>query len=186
MDTRIIIVVGIFITVLSLGAFWLVIGSARGYDAFDVVGMVGGYIGGQQVNPLSYQASDYNAYIAAALPPLIIGSWALDGAMAALAAGFFLAFASFARWTLTYLAGILQVVGALLWLAGVAGISQEVGAKLSQWPGFYGSAGAVSVSASAGAYIAAASGFVFLAIYFLTRGGRLDTPLDSSLPTSAS
>ena len=182
-DTRIPIVAGIFIVVLSLGAFWLSIGGPQGagYNAFDMAGMVGGYIGGQQVNPPSYTQQDYNAYVQAVLPPLIVGNWELDVAMIALTAGMILSFASFAKWTLSRVAGILELAGALLWFSGVSAIGQEASARLAEWAGSGGST-QVSVNADWGTYIAAAGGVFLLADYFLTRIGKLDAPVDSSLP----
>ncbi|MDG7008576.1 MAG: hypothetical protein JRN06_10095 [Nitrososphaerota archaeon] len=57
-----------------------------GYDAFDISSMVGGYIGGQQVNPPSYQQSNFVAFTQAVLPPLIVGNLELDTAIVAIPA----------------------------------------------------------------------------------------------------
>ncbi len=187
-DTRIVIVADIFVVILSLGAFWMTIGNPQsfpdGYNAFDVASMVGGFIGGQQVNPPSYTQQDYTAYVQSVMPPLITGSWELDVAIIALTAGLVLAFASFARWTLSLASGVLEVVGTLLWVAGISGIGNEAANRLAGWQGFTGRAVQISVSADVGAYIAAAGGVLFLATYFLTRAGRLDVPLDSTPPGS--
>ncbi|MDG6901492.1 MAG: hypothetical protein JRM80_05970 [Nitrososphaerota archaeon] len=185
-DTRIVIVVDIFVVLLSLGAFWMTVGYGSGYDgfnAFDVASMVGGYIGGQQVNPPSYQGAEFNAYAQAVLPPLMAGSWEVDAAIIALTTGLISAFFSFVRWRLSLLAGALEVIGCLSWVAGISGISQEAGSKLAQWQGFNGVATPISVGSDVGTYIGAAGGVFLIATYLLTRTHRLDTPLDSSLPT---
>ena len=93
-------------------------------------------------------------------------------------------FASFARWTLSRVAGILELAGAVLWFSGVSAISQEASTRLAEWAGFSGNT-QVPVSADWGTYISAAGGIYLLANYFLTRIGKLDAPMDSSPPDHA-
>ena len=163
MDTRIIIVVDVFVVFASLGAIWLVVANSQqgiptGYDAFDVFGMVGGYVGGHQVNPSNYTQTDYGAFIWALLPPVIVGSWALDAALIAVPLALVLAVMSLARWQLALPAGIIGILGGTLWVSGVSSISQEAGARLSGWQGFYSTGPQSSVSASLGPYMIMAGG----------------------------
>jgi hypothetical protein len=136
-DVRIVIVADILIVFLSLGAIWLAVGNSgsipSAYDAFDVAGMVGGYVGGQQINPPSYTQNDYNAFVQAVLAPLIVGSWELDAAMISLTVALVLACLSFVRWQLSLPAGVLEVLGSVLWSGGVSSISQEAGSRLAAW-----------------------------------------------------
>jgi cell division protein FtsW (lipid II flippase) len=188
--TRFVLVFDIFILFLSLGAVWLTVGDPQsgfpnGYTAFGVATMVGGYVGGQQVNPSNYTQSDYDAYTQAVLPPLMVGSWELGVALIALPVALVLALVSFARWQLLLPAGILAVVGCVLWIGGISAIAQEAGNRLAEWQGFGGATLQESVGPGFGPYIAVVGGISLLITYFLTKGGKLDSPLDSA-PNPAS
>lgn len=186
-DVRIVLVFDVFVVLLSFGAVWVVAGnpqSPNGYNGFDVASMVGGYVGGQQANPLSYQQTDYLAYTQAVLPPLIVGDAELDVALIAIPAALVLALASLARWQLSLPAGILAVAGGALWIGGIPAIARSAGTRLASWQGFGGGGTPIPVGSSLGPYIAVAGGAFLLTTYFMTRGGRLDTPLDTSPPTS--
>ncbi len=189
-DVRIIIVVGIFILLLSFGAVWISVGggqsSSGGYNAFDVASLVGGYVGGQEINPPSYQATDFNAYTQAVLPPLMVGSPELDAAILAIPAAFVMALASLARWKLSLPAGILGAAGGVLWTLGVPGIAREAGDRLAAWPGFNGRGIQMPVGSSLGPYIAVVGGALLIVAYLLTTKERLDTPVDDtfSIPST--
>ena len=181
--TRVTLLVDVFIVVLSFGAFWLAVGSSQsqipsGYTSFDVVSMVGGYVGGQQAYPSNYLQNDYAAYVQTVLPPLIVGSWGLDVAIVAIPLAFVLAILSFSRWQFSLFAGILGVTGSLLWIAGIYAIAPEAARRLGDWPGFTGAVPQISLSPSLGPYMALVGGLSFLFTYFLTRTGKLDPPFE--------
>jgi len=186
-DVRIVVMVDIFIVFLSFGAIWINVdqnGSPipDAYNGFQVSGMVGGYIGGLQVNPPSYQATDFGAYTQAVLASLIVGNMELDAAMVAIPAALLLALASFVRWRLLLLAGILETVGGVLWRLGIPAISQQAGSQLAAWQGFGAGAPNVSVSSSLGPDFAVAAGVLLGTTYLLTVKEKLDPPLDSGMP----
>lgn len=189
MEVRIVIVFDIFVIILSLGAVWIVVGAAgsqfpAGYNAFDVSSMVGGYIGGQQVNPPSYQQISFFAYTQAVLPPLILGDLALDAAIFAIPAALLLSVVSLGRWRLTLPAGILGVAGGALWTLGIPAIAQQAGSQLAAWHGFNGVVTRISVSSSLGPEIVLFGGALLLVTYFMTVKEKLDPPLNSDLPST--
>ncbi len=167
--TRVVLAFDCLIVLFALGADWLVLGMSYS-TIFDVYSVVGGYIGSQTAMTC----------VQSNLSPIVLGNLGLDFSMVAVPAAAALGLAAFSRWKLALPAGIGLVLGGVVWVEGILGISQAVSQNLATCPDLNGPP---TVGPSLGPYIAMVAGALLIGTYFMTRLERLDPPMEGRPPT---
>ncbi|HVP22690.1 MAG TPA: hypothetical protein VMS77_02110 [Conexivisphaerales archaeon] len=170
--TRAVTIVGVALLVGALGMDWI-----QGQDSYGMMNWQEVWMqGGETFSNVTYDGFARNIYI-----PYLNSTWQLTLGAVLFPAGFLVALFSVVKWKCLWLAGLINIAGALSWVWGVLSVP-PLASLLCSWYGYTGmnrpcTPGYI-FSLGPGPFAALAGGAVLLAAYLLTRKGMLDYPLD--------
>lgn len=167
---RTMILLGVAAIYLSLGMQWFyaTVGTELVYSSL--------YLNSSGICSLTPSNSSAEGWAAIILQPHMCNDY-FFAPLWLFAIAFFVSIVSIINWKYSLIAGVVALIGSLLWIIEVNILRNEVLLQLSAWPGFQGEPFMPSsIGMGPGPYSGLLGGCILLLAYILALAGKLEVP----------